>query len=143
MGADVIIVGGGLAGSTLATALARGDKKVLVLEQETQFKDRVRGENMLPWGVAVARRLGLVECLLAAGGHRSPYWVIYIGGNPISNRDLHATVLGLRAVSYSARRGAPRERVILREWLRRSPQSLREGARRVLLSPPPHPQLDD
>jgi 2-polyprenyl-6-methoxyphenol hydroxylase-like FAD-dependent oxidoreductase len=91
MGLDVIIVGGGLAGSTLATELARVDKKVLVLEQETQFKDRVRGENMLPWGVAVARRLGLVERLLAAGGHQTQYWVIYMGGNPISNRDLHAT----------------------------------------------------
>ena len=61
MSFDVITVGGGLAGSTLATELARAGHKVLVLERETQFKDRVRGENMLPWGVAAARRLGLVD----------------------------------------------------------------------------------
>jgi flavin-dependent dehydrogenase len=39
---DAITVGGGLAGSTLATALARAGRKVLVLERETEFKDRVR-----------------------------------------------------------------------------------------------------
>jgi 2-polyprenyl-6-methoxyphenol hydroxylase-like FAD-dependent oxidoreductase len=66
---DVITVGGGLAGSALATALARTGHKVLVLERETRFKDRVRGENMVPWGVAAARCLGLVDDLLAAGGH--------------------------------------------------------------------------
>lgn len=58
MSFDVITVGGGLAGSTLATELARAGHKILVLEREPRFKDRVRGENMLPWGVAAARRLG-------------------------------------------------------------------------------------
>jgi len=91
MSVDSIIVGGGLAGSTLAAALARAGHKVLVLERETQFKDRVRGENMLPWGVAAARRLGLVDDLLAAGGHQSKHWVIYMFGNPVMNRDLHET----------------------------------------------------
>jgi len=70
MSYEVITVGGGLAGSTLATALARAGRKVLILERETQFKDRVRGENMVPWGVAAARRLGLVDDLVAAGGHQ-------------------------------------------------------------------------
>jgi 2-polyprenyl-6-methoxyphenol hydroxylase-like FAD-dependent oxidoreductase len=91
MGFDVITVGGGLAGSTLAAELARAGHKVLVLERETQFKDRVRGENMLPWGVAAARRLGLMDFLLASGGHQPPYWITYMGGNPVANRDLHAT----------------------------------------------------
>ena len=56
MSKDVVVVGGGLAGSSLATVLARAGIGVLVLEKETRFKDRVRGENMLPWGVATARR---------------------------------------------------------------------------------------
>jgi 2-polyprenyl-6-methoxyphenol hydroxylase-like FAD-dependent oxidoreductase len=88
---DAITVGGGLAGSTLATELVRAGHKVLVLERETEFKDRVRGENMVPWGVAVARRLGIVEDLLAAGGHQPRFWVNYIFGNPVMNRDLHNT----------------------------------------------------
>jgi len=32
---------------------------VLVLERETQFKDRVRGEQMHPWGVAELKALGI------------------------------------------------------------------------------------
>jgi 2-polyprenyl-6-methoxyphenol hydroxylase-like FAD-dependent oxidoreductase len=91
MSFDVITVGGGLAGSTLATELARAGYKVLVLERETHFKDRVRGANMLPWGVAAARRLGLVDHLLASGARQPPYWITYMGGNPVSSRDLHAT----------------------------------------------------
>jgi menaquinone-9 beta-reductase len=88
---DAITVGGGLAGSTLATELARAGHKVLVLERETRFKDRVRGENMLPWGVAAARRLGLVDELRAAGGHQPTSWITYMFGTPVINRDLHAT----------------------------------------------------
>src|SRR3989442_993963 len=45
MNADVIIVGGRLAGSTLATVLARQGRKILVLEGETKFKERVPGED--------------------------------------------------------------------------------------------------
>jgi len=51
MGYDAVIVGGGLAGSTLAKNLAEVGCQVLVLERETRFKDRVRGEQMNPWGV--------------------------------------------------------------------------------------------
>ena len=60
MDLDVITVGGGLGGSTSAAAVARSGRRVLVLEREKEFKDRVRGENILPWGVAAARRLGVV-----------------------------------------------------------------------------------
>jgi 2-polyprenyl-6-methoxyphenol hydroxylase-like FAD-dependent oxidoreductase len=91
MSFDVITVGGGLAGSTLATELARAGHKILVLERETRFKDRVRGENMLPWGVAAARRLGLVDDLLSAGGHQPRYWITYMFGDSVTKRDLHMT----------------------------------------------------
>lgn len=61
---DVVIVGGGLAGSTLGGALAAKGLKILILERETTFRDRVRGEGMHPWGVAEARKLGIHELLL-------------------------------------------------------------------------------
>ena len=91
MSYDAIIVGGGLAGSSLADQLAQAGHRVLVLERETQFKDRVRGENMLPWGVAAAKRLGLYDTILAAGGHPAPTWCTYVMGQPTPPRDLPAT----------------------------------------------------
>jgi 2-polyprenyl-6-methoxyphenol hydroxylase-like FAD-dependent oxidoreductase len=60
---DAIIIGGGLAGATLAKALAEAGRSVLVLERETSFRDRVRGEQMHPWGIVEARRLGIYELL--------------------------------------------------------------------------------
>ena len=65
---DAIIIGGGIAGNALATVLARAGKAVLVLERSTVYRDRVRGELFQPWGVAEARRLGLYETLIGAGG---------------------------------------------------------------------------
>jgi 2-polyprenyl-6-methoxyphenol hydroxylase-like FAD-dependent oxidoreductase len=65
---DVVIIGGGIAGNSLAAVLARAGKAVLVLERSRVYRDRVRGEGFHAWGVAEARRLGLHEPLLKAGG---------------------------------------------------------------------------
>lgn len=66
---DVVVVGAGIGGSALARALAHRGLSVLVLEQETEYRDLVRGEWLAPWGVIEARNLGLYETLRAAGGH--------------------------------------------------------------------------
>ena len=91
MNYDAVIVGGGLAGSALADQLAQSGHRVLVLERETKFKDRVRGENMLSWGVSAARRLGLLDSLVAAGGNLAPHWRFYAMGHADPPRDLRAT----------------------------------------------------
>ena len=41
---DVIVVGGGIAGSALAGVLAGAGVDVLLLETVTEYRDRVRGE---------------------------------------------------------------------------------------------------
>lgn len=64
---DVIIVGGGIAGSTLGGVLARAGLGVLVVEKEARFRDRIRGEGTWPWGVAEAHALGLHDLLRDAG----------------------------------------------------------------------------
>src|SRR5690606_40591492 len=56
---DLVVVGGGLAGASLARAMASSGARVLVLERERVFRDRVRGDLLYPWGVAEARRLGI------------------------------------------------------------------------------------
>jgi flavin-dependent dehydrogenase len=38
---DVVVVGGGIAGSALATVLARDGYEVLVLERQTTYRDKV------------------------------------------------------------------------------------------------------
>src|SRR5918997_112049 len=63
---DVIVVGGGIAGSTLAGVLARSGLGVLVIEKEPRFRDRVRGECTWPYGVADARAMGLDELFARA-----------------------------------------------------------------------------
>jgi len=67
--AEVVVVGGGIGGGALATALARAGVSTLVLEKSIQHVDRVRGEWLSPWGVAETMRLGLYESLIGAGAH--------------------------------------------------------------------------
>ena len=89
---DLIIVGGGLAGAVLAKALAEAGSYVLVLERETAFKDRVRGEAMLCWGVAEARALGIDALLMETCGRETRYLVTQIDGLPeLPERDLIET----------------------------------------------------
>ena len=88
---DVITVGGGLGGSALAKAMAEHGARVLVLEPETRFKDRVRGEALMPWGVAEAKELGIYDVVMASGGHELPYWDSYQGHARTGHRDLVAT----------------------------------------------------
>lgn len=77
---DVVIVGGGIGGASLAYALASANLDVTLLEATVEYKDRVRGESMLPWGVAEARELGVEDVLLSAGAHIAPVWKQYVEG---------------------------------------------------------------
>lgn len=61
---DVLVIGGGPAGSTVASLLALGGAEVLVLERE-QFPRFHIGESMLPQSLKVWARLGVVDKLHA------------------------------------------------------------------------------
>ncbi|WP_304170542.1 NAD(P)/FAD-dependent oxidoreductase [Phenylobacterium aquaticum] len=74
---DLIIVGGGIAGSALAQIMAAAGSSVLVLEASEVFEDRVRGEWIAPWGVKEVVRVGLYELLMGAGGHHVQTHVTY------------------------------------------------------------------
>ena len=79
--ADVVIVGGGIAGGALATVLATAGVRVLTLERQPEYRDHVRGEILWPWGVRVARRLNLERLLLGAGAKVVPRLDLYDEGS--------------------------------------------------------------
>ena len=98
---DIITVGGGLGGSALAKAMAERGAHVLVLESDEQFRDRVRGETMLPWGVAEAKELGIYDTILAGIGHELPWWDNYRGPKRTAHRDLTTTTAsGMPSVAF-------------------------------------------
>jgi 2-polyprenyl-6-methoxyphenol hydroxylase-like FAD-dependent oxidoreductase len=74
---DFVLIGSGIAGSALARALASAGRRVLVLERETEYRDRVRGECIQPWGVLEAQALDIESILLGAGGHYTRRSVSY------------------------------------------------------------------
>lgn len=94
---DVVTVGGGLAASSFAKSMAERGTSVLILEQEERFRDRVRGEYIVPWGVAEARELGVLDVLRRECASELPW--IELGFGP---RDLRTTTpQQLPGVSFS------------------------------------------
>jgi len=96
---DIITVGGGIAGASLAKAMAERGAKVLVLEQDAVFRDRVRGEAIMPWGTAEAKELGIFDAIMASGGHELCWWDGYQGSKQTSHRDLSTTTVPQQPVS--------------------------------------------
>ena len=88
---DIITVGGGLGGASLAKAMAEHGARVLIVEREMQFKDRIRGENFAPWGVAETQALGLYDLLRTTCACESPRIGIYTEPEFGDPRDLIAT----------------------------------------------------
>jgi len=88
---DLITVGGGLGGAALASVMSRAGARVLVLERGREFKDRVRGEVLVPWGCAEAAKLGLLDPLRERLGHELRYWAVDLGGIRALTRDVVAT----------------------------------------------------
>jgi len=85
---DVAIAGGGLGSAALAKNMAQQGAKVLVIEHERQFKDRVRGEVMFPWGYAEAQALGVADCLAGAGGHHLNWVDTYVANHLVEHREV-------------------------------------------------------
>ncbi|MGB3328926.1 MAG: NAD(P)/FAD-dependent oxidoreductase [Thermomicrobiales bacterium] len=78
---DVLIVGGGVAGSALGATLARAGIPVAIVEREPVFRDRIRGESIHPWGVKELHAIDLYDTVIAgAGGVELPRWTRYRDG---------------------------------------------------------------
>ncbi len=88
---DVVTIGGGLGGAALAKAMAETGCRALVLERAKEFKDRVRGEVLVPWGCVEARRLGLYEALRSIRSHDLTHWAVEVDGMKLMHRNVVAT----------------------------------------------------
>jgi 2-polyprenyl-6-methoxyphenol hydroxylase-like FAD-dependent oxidoreductase len=92
---DVVTVGGGLAGAALAKGVAARGARVLVLEREREFRDRVRGEALAPWGVAELATLGLLDALRPLADDLRA-WRLFVVGMQVAERRFARTTLQRR-----------------------------------------------
>src|SRR5579862_532294 len=77
---DIVTIGGGMAASAFGAAMAKRGARVIILEKETKFRDRVRGEYLVPWGAAEARELGIHDALVKSCATEVP--IVDMGFGP-------------------------------------------------------------
>jgi 2-polyprenyl-6-methoxyphenol hydroxylase-like FAD-dependent oxidoreductase len=66
---DVMVVGGGVAGATTARLLAEAGHRVIVLDRARFPRDKPCGEGVMPTGVRLLDRLGVLANLPPGQGH--------------------------------------------------------------------------
>jgi flavin-dependent dehydrogenase len=91
--ADVVVVGGRLAGSAVAITLARGGRRVVVLERRTLPSDTLSTHVLVPYAVAEAARLGALERLLALDPPRCHH--VHVGCGDVQLHEHWGTVEGI------------------------------------------------
>jgi menaquinone-9 beta-reductase len=135
---DIITVGGGLGGAALGRSMAERGARVLVVERETTFKDRVRGEGMTPWGCGEARELGIYDLLTGSCGHEVPWWDNYIGPMQIAHREMASTTpQGMPTLAFYH----PEMQQTLLDAARTAGAEVRCGAKVTSLTPGKSPRL--
>lgn len=135
---DVVIVGGGIAGASMATVLARNGVDVLVLEKTERFSDINRGEMMWPWGVGITRDLDLYDVLLGSGATVVPTLTRWNDGEA-THVDLGAFVPGVDGTLNLAH---PRARQALLDAARSAGADVRRGATMTGFSPGPPARVE-
>lgn len=82
---DAIVIGAGVIGPCISTALARQGKKVLIIERDwSEPKDRVVGELMQPAGVKALRELGMVQAVNGIGARDVTGYYIKFGKDVVT-----------------------------------------------------------
>jgi 2-polyprenyl-6-methoxyphenol hydroxylase-like FAD-dependent oxidoreductase len=72
--ADVIIVGGGLAGATAASLLGRQGRRVLLIDRSATYPACFKAEKLEPDQSAQLREFGLLDALLPVAGRIHEIW---------------------------------------------------------------------
>lgn len=74
---EVIVVGGGPAGSTLAAALAQRGHSVVLLDKASFPRHKACSEYINPGAVQVLAEIGMTDDVMRAGAHRMDAMVVY------------------------------------------------------------------
>src|SRR6478736_6230059 len=77
--ADIVIVGGGLAGASAAVMLGRADLDVMLIDPYDPPRPDFRCEKLDPSQVRLLRRMGLAGLVLPAATHNRELWVARLG----------------------------------------------------------------
>lgn len=80
---DAIIVGAGPVGSALAYALGQSGRKILILERDLSFPDRIVGEFLQPGGCASLHKLGMLDCLNGIDARLAEGYEIFWGDRQV------------------------------------------------------------
>src|SRR5262245_53411506 len=91
---DLVIVGGGIAGSALGRTMAQSGADVLIIEKELRYRDRIRGEILMPWGSVEAKSLGIYDILLRSCARETPYEIFVMAGEFTPPRDYPSSTPG-------------------------------------------------
>src|SRR5258708_7849333 len=112
LAADVLIVGGGLSGCSLACALADGARRILVLEARPGRNPRFNGELIHPTGGEQLSRIDVLAALDKAGGT----WVS--GFAVVPNKGAASTLLDYSDISRARPQGFAIDHHLLVDALR-------------------------
>ncbi|XP_010936193.2 squalene monooxygenase SE1 [Elaeis guineensis] len=97
-GADVIVVGAGVAGSALAYTLGKDARRVHVIERDLTEPDRIVGELLQPGGYLKLIELGLEDCVKEIDAQRVLGYALYKDGKntrlPYPLEKFHSDVAG-------------------------------------------------
>jgi geranylgeranyl reductase family protein len=77
---EVIVVGGGPGGSTVAAELADAGHRVLLLDRASFPRHKACSEYVNPGGAAILDKLGLLNDVFAAGAHRMEAMLVHAPG---------------------------------------------------------------
>lgn len=93
---DVIVIGAGVVGPCIATAMARQGRKVLIVEREWDEPNRIVGELMQPSGLKSLKQLGMIKAVNNIGAvETTGYNISYHGKNltiPYPTKDILTTI---------------------------------------------------
>ena len=98
---DVVIVGGGLTGCSLALALADGRRRIVVLEARKGKNPRFNGELIHPSGVDHLEALGVLDALHDAGGVDVDGFAVVHGPTQAPTTLPYAEIPGSRAAGFA------------------------------------------